>query len=139
MIWNQRCWRSWKRARGSAGTRLLLSASRRERCGLVFLLLEFRPASVERVYFVLCGFHFRVGSEQARAIAGDGGVFELFAFGLRHVLGGRNSLLDGVVLAGFEVGELLLRLNCRCGGGASLRSRFDLSRLIAFFLPGFPL
>jgi hypothetical protein len=64
---------------------------------------ELTPASVKLIYFRLRFVHFLIGDQEARAVTGNGRIFELQALGLQQFLSRRDALFDAGVLARFQI------------------------------------
>src|ERR1700730_948035 len=100
------------------------------------LLLQLAPAPVQLVYLVLRFFHLCMRRQKTWAIAGYLRVFQLDAFGLQHLFGVGDALLNGGVLARLQIGELCFRRRASFRS-CSLRSQTSggLRRLVALSLP----
>ena len=85
-----------------------------------FFFLQFTPASVKLVHLGLSVVHFFVGNDEARAVAGNGRVFELGALGLQQFLGGGDALFDAGILARFQIREFGFCLRSRTRNWARL-------------------
>src|SRR5271156_5620786 len=89
--------------------------------GSVFFLFELGPARVELVRHFLGVVHLSMRTHQPRTIACDRRVLQLSTLLLQSLLGLTDALLDGCILACFQVRELLFR--CRRSSGKRRTSR----------------
>src|ERR1700722_4611163 len=76
---------------------------------LTILLFQLSPVCVENVECLLSRTQCSLCAHQTRRIGSIGWIFKFRALGLHQLLRFFYSLLDGRVLAGFEVGEFLFR------------------------------
>src|SRR5579863_2609438 len=81
------------------------------RGGSSFFLFELGPTRVKLVCHLLGVVHLSVRTHKPRTIACDRRILQLSTLLLQRLLGLSDALLDGCILACFQVRELLFR--CR--------------------------